>query len=43
MGAHGITADDAFTLLRKRSQAENRKLRDVAVDVVTATQPPAER
>jgi AmiR/NasT family two-component response regulator len=31
---HRVTADDAFDLLVARSQTENRKLRDVARDVV---------
>ena len=39
MGAHRISADDAFNLLRQRSQNENRKLRDVALDVVADSQP----
>ena len=39
MGAHRISADDAFNLLRQRSQSENRKLRDIVVEVVAATQP----
>jgi GAF domain-containing protein len=38
MAVHSVTPDDAFGLLRQRSQAENRKLRDVAVDVVAETQ-----
>src|SRR4051794_26962112 len=38
MGAHRVSADEAFTLLRQRSQRENRKLRDVALDVVAETQ-----
>ena len=38
MGAHRISADDAFDLLRQRSQHENRKLRDVALDIVAETQ-----
>jgi GAF domain-containing protein len=41
MGAHRISPDDAFNLLRQRSQHENRKLRDVALDVVADTQPAA--
>jgi GAF domain-containing protein len=41
MGAHRISADDAFNLLRQRSQHENRKLRDVALEVVADTQPVA--
>jgi GAF domain-containing protein len=38
MAAHRCSPDDAFTLLRQRSQTENRKLRDVAIDMVAAIQ-----
>lgn len=34
----GCTADEAFDLLRKQSQAENRKLHEVAADVVGTAQ-----
>jgi GAF domain-containing protein len=34
MSAYRITADAAFDLLRQRSQTTNRKLRDVALDVL---------
>ncbi len=34
MSTHRIDADAAFDVLRERSQASNRKLRDVAADVV---------
>ncbi|MEP6851611.1 MAG: GAF and ANTAR domain-containing protein [bacterium] len=34
MSRHALVEDDAFTLLRDASQASNRKLRDVADDVV---------
>ena len=34
MSTHRIDADAAFEVLRERSQASNRKLRDVAADVV---------
>jgi GAF domain-containing protein len=34
MFVHSISPDEAFDMLRERSQRENRKLRDVAVDVV---------
>jgi GAF domain-containing protein len=34
MGARAIDPDAAFDLLRRTSQMENRKLRDIAVDVV---------
>lgn len=37
MGRTGLGADDAFALLREQSQAENRKLRDVARQVVRNT------
>jgi GAF domain-containing protein len=35
MGQERCTADDAFALLRMRSQSSQRKLRDVAADLVT--------
>jgi GAF domain-containing protein len=38
MGRHGCTADDAFALLVQQSQRTNRKLREVAQDLVA---PPA--
>jgi AmiR/NasT family two-component response regulator len=34
MARHRITADAAFDRLRERSQAENRKLRDIAAEIV---------
>lgn len=34
----GITSDQAFDLLRKASQRENRKLRDIAADVIDAAE-----
>lgn len=37
MGRHRISADDAFDLLRRQSQAENRKLRAVAEEIVRQT------
>jgi AmiR/NasT family two-component response regulator len=37
MSTHRIDADTAFDLLRGRSQASNRKLRDVAADIVNGT------
>ena len=40
MGAHRITPHEAFSTLRQRSQTENRRLRDLALDVVSTTQPP---
>ena len=35
MGQQRCTADEAFALLRRHSQNNNRKLRDVAVDLIT--------
>jgi GAF domain-containing protein len=42
MGQQHCTADEAFALLRMRSQSSQRKLRDVAADLVTKVsgQPP---
>ena len=37
MGQQRCTAAEAFTLLTKASQRENRKLRDIAADVVAQT------
>jgi hypothetical protein len=37
MAAHHCDPDHAFTLLRRRSQSENRKLRDIAIDIVNET------
>jgi GAF domain-containing protein len=34
MGRQGISADEAFDILRRASQRSNRKLRDVAADMV---------
>lgn len=34
MGRHGVDPDAAFDLLRRRSQHENRKLRDIAAEVL---------
>ncbi|HUP86508.1 MAG TPA: GAF and ANTAR domain-containing protein [Acidimicrobiales bacterium] len=36
--AQGRTGDDAFDVLRKASQRENRKLRDIAADLVGAAE-----
>lgn len=36
MGAKAVDPDTAFDLLRRASQAENRKLRDIAAEVVRA-------
>jgi AmiR/NasT family two-component response regulator len=35
----GCSADEAFDILRRVSQRENRKLRDVATDLVQSHQP----
>ena len=40
MGRLGCDADHAFELLAKQSQHENRKLRDVAVDLISQAQRP---
>ena len=37
MSTHLVDADAAFGMLRQRSQVSNRKLRDVAADVVDET------
>jgi GAF domain-containing protein len=34
MGQHGVSADEAFNILRRQSQRENRKLREVAQETV---------
>jgi AmiR/NasT family two-component response regulator len=34
----GCTADEAFVLLKKQSQAENRKLTEIAADIVARAQ-----
>jgi GAF domain-containing protein len=34
MREHGCTADEAFDILRQRSQAANRKVRDLAAEIV---------
>jgi GAF domain-containing protein len=36
MAQQRCTADDAFALLRRTSQNRNRKIRDIAADIVTA-------
>ncbi len=38
MSRHGISADAAFDLLSKQSQLANRKLRDIASDLVIEVQ-----
>jgi GAF domain-containing protein len=38
MSRRGCDADEAFALLRERSQKSNRKLRDVAAEIVEASQ-----
>ena len=34
MANHGVSSDEAFDRLRRQSQTENRKLRDIAADIV---------
>jgi AmiR/NasT family two-component response regulator len=34
IGSMGCTADEAFEILVKQSQHENRKLRDIAIELV---------
>ena len=36
IGATGATADEAFDVLVKQSQHENRKLRDIAIELVAS-------
>jgi GAF domain-containing protein len=38
MGRHGLSADAAFDLLSRQSQTTNRKVRDLAQDLVTEVQ-----
>ncbi len=38
MAANRCSPDEAFSVLRQRSQAENRKLRDIAIDLVNEVQ-----
>jgi AmiR/NasT family two-component response regulator len=38
MATNGCSPDEAFVRLRQRSQAENRKLRDIAVAIVDDVQ-----
>ena len=40
MARHGVSADEAFDLLRRRSQAENRKLRQIAQEMVDSATAP---
>ena len=42
MAAPRCSPDEAFEMLRERSQGENRKLRDVAIDVVRSIRPDAD-
>ena len=37
MERQGCSADEAFDILRRGSQRENRKLRDVAIDIIAAS------
>jgi AmiR/NasT family two-component response regulator len=34
----GCTADEAFVLLKRQSQAENRKLHEIAAEIVAQTE-----
>jgi AmiR/NasT family two-component response regulator len=38
MATHRCSPDEAFTMLRQRSQTDNRKLRDIAIDIVAKIQ-----
>lgn len=38
MGSMGCSAEEAFVLLKKQSQAENRKLSDIAGEIASRTQ-----
>jgi AmiR/NasT family two-component response regulator len=38
MGRHGLSAEDAFDLLSQRSQHSNRKVRDIAQEIVAQVQ-----
>ncbi len=40
MGVMRCTADEAFLLLTKQSQVENRRLRDIAAEIVSRTKRP---
>jgi AmiR/NasT family two-component response regulator len=40
MGAQGCTPDEAFDLLRRASQRENVKLRDIAARIVERASAP---
>ena len=39
MGRHRITADAAFDMLSAQSQVTNRRLREIAADIVEEVQP----
>ena len=45
MAQSGVSADEAFRVLSRASQRENRKLRDIARDIVerSASDPPDRR
>lgn len=38
MATQGISAEEAFTILSRRSQEQNRKVRDIAAGIVTGVQ-----
>jgi AmiR/NasT family two-component response regulator len=42
MARQGVSGDEAFDVLRRASQRQNRKLRDVATDVVNQVTQPEE-
>jgi GAF domain-containing protein len=42
MARQGVSSDEAFDVLRRASQRQNRKLRDVATDVVNQVTQPEE-
>ena len=43
MAATRCGPDEAFEMLRERSQTENRKLRDVAIEIVRSVRPSSAR
>ena len=43
MAREGLDADEAFDVLRRASQRTNRKLRDVASDLITRQARPDDR
>lgn len=43
MSVHGVGKEDAFALLRLASQSTNRRISDMADEVITTRQLPLER